>query len=263
MAMIRRRLYIDERMSRLAVWSLRTAVFAFPVTFIGAMLYATETLDFRTAAYTVLAGVGVSVVALLLAFAGFVVIWNEGLKGLGRVLGAAALALVLIMPTATIAALGIGKRALPDVTTDTENPPEFVTLGAVRSRASNGLAYPGEVLAERQLDIYPGIKPLSFDAPPEEIYRAMLALVTRHKWLVVDAVPPRGERDGRIEAVARSLPFGLRDDLVVRVRRTAGGARVDIRSVARNGDRDFGSNARRVDQLLSEIADQQGRPRRQ
>ncbi|WP_454683393.1 DUF1499 domain-containing protein [Ancylobacter moscoviensis] len=261
--MIRRRLYVEERMSRLAVWSLRAAIFAFPVTLIGVMFYATETLDFRSALYTVLAGVGVAVLALLLALAGFVVIWNEGLKGLGRVIGAAALALMLITPTATIAALSVGLPSLADVTTDPDDPPEFVTLGTVRSRAANSLAYPGEKLAERQLDLYPGIKPISFDTPPEEIYRAVLSLVTRQKWLVVDAVAPRGNRDGRIEAVVRSLPFGLRDDVVIRVRRTPDGSRVDMRSVARSGDRDFGSNARRIDQLFTDLADQQGRPRRQ
>lgn len=260
--MIRRRLYVDERMSRLAMWSLRAAIFAFPVTFIGAVLYATETLDFRSALYTVLAGVGIAVLALLLAVAGFVVIWNEGLKGLGRVIGAAALALVLITPTATIAALSVGMRTLPDVTTDIEDPPEFVTLGAVRSRSAKDLAYPGGKLADDQLDIYPGIKSMNFDAPPEEIFHSLLTMVTRRKWFVVDSVPPRGDRDGRIEAVSRSLPFGLRDDVVIRVRRTTGGSTLDIRSVSRSGDNDFGSNARRIDQIFDELADQQGRPRR-
>lgn len=260
--MIRRRLYIEERMSRLAIWSLRTAIFAFPVTFTGAALFATETLDFRSALYTVLAGVAVAVLALVLALAGFVVIWNDGLKGLWRVIGAAALALVLIMPTATLAALGMGVRNLPDVTTDPEDPPSFVTLGTVRSRAANSLAYPGDRMAALQLDLYPGIKPMSFEAPPDEIFRGLLALAKRHKWLVVEAVPPRDGRDGRLEAVARSLPFGLRDDLVIRIRPIATGTRVDIRSTARSGDADFGSNARRISQLFAELADQQGRPLR-
>lgn len=261
--MIRRRLYVEERMSRLAVWSLRTAVFALPVSFIGIALYATETLDFRSALYTVLAGVGISAFSLLLALAAFVVIWNEGLRGLGRVIGAAALALLLVMPTATVAALSIGLPVLYDVTTDTEDPPAFVTLGAVRSRDANSLAYAGESAAAEQRDAYPGIKPIEFDVPPDEIYKAVLSLVTRHKWLIVDAVPPRGgQREGRIEAVARGLPFALRDDVVIRVRRTADGTRVDMRSVSRNSDRDFGSNARRIDQLVTELSEMQGRQRR-
>lgn len=260
--MIRRRLYIEERMSRLAVWSLRTAIFAFPVTFIGGVLFATETLDFRSALYTVLAGVAVAMLALVLALAGFVVIWNEGLKGLWRVIGAAALALVLIMPTATLAALGMGVRNLPDVTTDPLDPPHFITLGAARSRAANSLVYPGDRMAVLQLDLYPGIKPMTFDSPPDEIFRGVLALAKRHKWLIVDSVPPREGRDGRVEAVARSLPFGLRDDLVIRIRPISTGTRVDMRSTARSGDADFGSNARRISQLFAELADQQGRPLR-
>ncbi|MBS9477181.1 DUF1499 domain-containing protein [Ancylobacter radicis] len=261
--MIRRRLYVEERVSRLAVWSLRAAVFALPVTAIALLLYATETLDFRSAVYAVLAGVSLSGLALLLALAGFVVIWNEGLRGLGRVIGAAALALLLLAPTATVAALSVGLPVLHDITTDAQDPPEFQTLGVVRSRAANPLAYPGAMAAAEQRDAYPGIKSITFDVPPDDIYKAVMGLVTRHKWLVVDAVPPRGgQREGRIEAVARSLPFGLRDDIVIRLRRTAEGTTVDMRSVSRNGDRDFGSNARRIDQLLTELAEAQGRPRR-
>lgn len=261
--MVRRRLYVDERMSRLAVWSLRAAIFALPVTAIGIALYATETLDVRSALYTVLAGLGVSALALLLALAGFVAIWNEGLRGLGRVIGAAALALALLMPTATVAALGIAMPKLSDITTDTDDPPAFVTLGAARAREANPLAYAGEDATSAQHDAYPGIKPMELDVPADEVYASLLAMVNRHKWLVIDAVPPRGgQREGRIEAVARSLPFGLRDDVVIRVRRTAEGTRIDMRSMSRSGDRDFGSNARRIDGLFSELADAQGRRRR-
>lgn len=261
--MIRRRLYVEERVSRLAVWSLRAAIFALPVTAIALGLYATETLDFRSAVYAILAGVGLSALALLLALAGFVVIWNEGLLGLGRVIGAAALALLLIAPTATVAALSVGLPALHDITTDAQDPPAFHTLGQLRSRAANNLAYAGAGAMAEQADAYPGIKPMTFDVPPDDIYKTLLSLVTRHKWLVVDAVPPRGgQREGRIEAVARALPFGLRDDLVIRIRRTAEGTKVDMRSVSRNSDRDFGSNARRIDQLFAELADAQGRARR-
>ncbi|QIB33754.1 DUF1499 domain-containing protein [Ancylobacter pratisalsi] len=261
--MIRRRLYIEERVSRLAVWSLRTAIFALPVTLIGLVLYATEALDFRSALYTVIAGIAVAALALLLAMAGFVVIWNEGLRGLGRILGAAALALMLITPMAAVAAFSVGLPVLYDITTDTEDPPAFVTLAMARSRSANPLAYPGDVVAEEQREAYPQIKQIEFDDPPDDIYAALMKLVIRHKWLVIDAVPPRGGvRDGRIEAVARSLPFGLRDDIVIRIRPIADGARVDMRSVSRNSDRDFGSNARRIDTLLSELSEMQGRRRR-
>ncbi len=113
--MIRRRLYIEERMSRLAVWSLRTAVFAIPVTLLGFVLYWTETLDFETSLRTMLAGLGLAALALLLAIAAFIVIWNDGLKGLGRVVGAAALALALLLPPAAVAAYTSRLPAIHDI----------------------------------------------------------------------------------------------------------------------------------------------------
>ena len=45
--------------------------------------------------------------------------------------------------------------------------------------------------------------------------------------------------------------------------RTEGtGSRVDMRSVTRNAARDFGTNARRVDDLLAELAERHGKRRR-
>ena len=146
--MIRRRLYVEERMSRLAVWSLRTAVFALPVTAIGIGCYALEVVDLASALYTVLAGMALAGLALLLALAAFVVIWNEGLRGLGRVMAAGALALALIAPTAGLAAYGARLPVLYEVTTDAEDPPAYATLGIARSRASNPLAAPDEAMAE-------------------------------------------------------------------------------------------------------------------
>ena len=53
-------------------------------------------------------------------------------------------------------------------------------------------------------------------------------------------------RDGIIEAVARTPILGFRDDVVVRVRATTDGARIDVRSASRYGRHDFGTNAARV-----------------
>ena len=49
--------------------------------------------------------------------------------------------------------------------------------------------------------------------------------------------------------------MGLREDVIVRVRPTPDGARVDVRSASRYGKYDFGSNADRVRALIDEIDD--------
>jgi hypothetical protein len=60
--------------------------------------------------------------------------------------------------------------------------------------------------------------------------------------------------------VARSLILGFREDVVVRIRATNDGTRIDARSASRYGRSDFGSNATRVRNLMSDIDDILTRP---
>src|SRR5437660_7045047 len=82
-----------------------------------------------------------------------------------------------------------------------------------------------------------------------------MAVITKRKWRVVDARPPLANRDGHIEAIARTPIMGFRDDVAVRIRPTREGAKIDIRSASRYGKTDFGANAARVLALLDDIDD--------
>ena len=55
--------------------------------------------------------------------------------------------------------------------------------------------------------------------------------------------------------MARTPILGFRDDVVVRIRATPDGARIDVRSASRYGRHDLGTNAARVRALLSDIDD--------
>jgi len=58
-----------------------------------------------------------------------------------------------------------------------------------------------------------------------------------------------------IEATATTRWFGFKDDVVIRVSAMPdGGSRVDMRSVSRVGRSDVGTNARRIQAFLSELA---------
>ena len=75
-------------------------------------------------------------------------------------------------------------------------------------------------------------------------------------WEVVDQVAPggrRGEGDGRIDAVQRTLIMRFPDDLTIRVRPLAGQTRIDVRSVSRYGRHDFGVNAKRIETFANEM----------
>jgi uncharacterized protein (DUF1499 family) len=141
---------------------------------------------------------------------------------------------------------------IADITTDPASPPAFDVLARLRPRGSND--YPGAATAQQQRAAYPDVAPLQLELAPKLVYDIALNLVTKRKWHVVDALAPvPGRRPGVIEAVARTLIMGFRDDVVIRVRAEGSGSRVDMRSASRFGWHDFGANASRVRALLADI----------
>lgn len=239
-------------MSRLAIWSWRFALFGLAVAVLSIIVVRTGLLEVLPSLATFGAALIFALLAMLLAVFAFVVIWRDGLPGLGRAVGGLMLGVLLV---AYPGYLGYRASKLPiinDITTDPMHPPSFGKLAALRQPGTS--TYPTK-FAALQAKAYPTIGPLDFDAPPLVAYRATLKLIEKRKWQVVDEMPPAGRRDGMIEAVARSLIMGFPDDVVIRVSAVGNGSRVDVRSASRYGFDDFGANARRVAALLADIDD--------
>ena len=256
--MIRSRLP-EEPLSRLAVWSRRVAVFSVPVVLLAIMVVRAGLLELVPALATFGGALALAFLAILLAFAAFVVIWREGLRGVGHAVLALGIGIGILAYPAYLATRAYRLPVINDVTTDPIDPPRFEAIARLRSRDSNPIAYAGLRAAELQRAAYPDIEPLLVNVTPQEAYDAALALITRRKWRIVDARPPQpGRRDGLIEAVARTPIMGFRDDIVVRIRPSREGARVDIRSASRYGRSDLGANASRVRALIEDIDDVAG-----
>ncbi|HYL89674.1 MAG TPA: DUF1499 domain-containing protein [Burkholderiales bacterium] len=127
-------------------------------------------------------------------------------------------------------------RAVPpinDITTDTENPPRYMT---------STRRYPGAEFARQQRAAYPDIGPVLLAAPPAQAFKKALAAAEAMGWEVVGSDPAAGT----LEAVDTTKFFGFKDDIAVRVTATADGSRVDIRSKSRIGRSDLGTNAQRI-----------------
>ncbi len=134
-------------------------------------------------------------------------------------------------------------RSVPpinDITTDTEHPPEFIT--AVRP-------YPGAQFARQQHSAYPELHSLILAMPPGEAFARALTTAEAMGWEVVG----RDAGSGRIEAVDRTLWFGFKDDIAVRIAPAGGGSRIDVRSKSRVGRSDLGTNARRIRDYLQRL----------
>ena len=165
----------------------------------------------------------------------------------------AALAAVVVVGAFPLAALLSGGGAPPihDITTDTENPPAFVS--AVALNAPGRTDYDPAV-AEQQRAAYPDLGPAMLAAAPADAFDRALAVVGDMglELLAADADALR------VEATDRSFWFGFPDDVVVRVAADGeAGSRVDVRSLSRVGGGDLGVNARRVREFVAALAEPQ------
>ena len=247
-----RRPFHEVPMSKTAVWAARLAFFALAVAALSVIIVRSQLLEIGPALTTFAAALVFAGLAILLAFAAFVVIWRQGYSGLGRALVALFLGLTLLAYPAYLGSRALKLPEISDITTDTANPPRFDTLA--RQRPRDRIDYPGAAFAALQRTGYPDIVPLELDVPARLAYDAALALVTKRKWVVSDArAPTLARRDGVIEATARTPIMGFRDDVVIRIIPVGPGTRVDVRSASRVGTHDFGANASRIRSLLEDI----------
>ncbi len=254
--MARRPTFGDEPISRLAVWSRRCALFALAVAVLSVIVLRSGLLEIVPALATFAAALIFAGLAILLAFASFVVIWRQGLAGLGHSFLGLFLGLALLAYPAYLGYRATVLPAIYDITTDTANPPRYDVLARLRPRGRSD--YPGAATAERQRQAYPDLVPLQLGVPAKAAYDAAMAVATKRKWLVVDTKPPAPTRPAAIEAVARSPIMGFRDDVVIRITAQGDGSKVDVRSASRYGSTDFGANASRIRSLLEDIDDASG-----
>ncbi len=247
--------YQTEPVSSLATWARNLAVFSVVAVVVSIMIVRFGFLEMKPAIATFFGALGCAGVSILVGLAAFVAIWQNGSRGMSRVLLAFLIdAVVLAYP----AYLGLQYRKVPaihDITTDPIDPPRFDALARLRNGdGANTAVYAGLYSAEQQRLAYPDIEPVLLEIPAERAYQLALQLATKRKWLVIDERAPQPPRRvGRIEAVARTPIMGFREDISIRVSADGDDSRVDIRSSSRYFESDLGSNAARVTKFIDDL----------
>lgn len=143
-------------------------------------------------------------------------------------------------------------RSVPpihDITTDLENPPAFVAVLPLRADAPNSAAYAGDAVAAQQRRAYPDLAGVVLPVPVERALAQAEQVARDMGWEIVAV----DVASGRLEATDTTTFFGFKDDVVVRVQPSAGGSRVDVRSVSRVGRSDVGTNAARIREFLRRL----------
>ena len=247
--------YQSEPVSSLANWARNLAVFAVVAVAVSTVIVRFGFLEPKPALATFLGGLAIAALSILFGLAGFAAIWQNGSRGMARILLAFLIdGLILAYP----AYLGLQYQRLPaihDITTDPIDPPRFDALARLRTGdGANTAVYAGLYSAEQQRQFYPDIEPIELEIPVERAYAIALQLVNKRKWLVIDERAPQPPRKiGRIEAVVRTPIMGFREDVSIRVVPDGEDSRVDIRSASRYFESDLGSNAARVKKFIDDL----------
>src|SRR5258705_6489401 len=247
--------YQSEPVSSLASWARNLAVFSIVAVLVSIFIVRFGFLEVKPALATFFGALGCAGLSILVSLAAFVAIWQNGSRGMGRILLALLIdAAVLAYP----AYLAVQYRKLPpihDITTDPIDPPRFDALAGLRTGdGANTAVYAGPDSPERQRLAFPHLEPVELTRPVQRAFEVTMQLVNKRKWLVIDERAPQPPRRiGRIEAVARTPIMGFREDVSVRVTPDGEGSRVDIRSSSRHFESDLVSNAARITRLIDDI----------
>jgi uncharacterized protein (DUF1499 family) len=214
--------------------------------------YVTGMLPLRSALLSVfLWGAYAGAAAAVVSLVGLIVTLRRP-RVARRGLALAVVSLVLGAAFVAIPArfrMGSPKPPIHDISTDTEDPPQYVAVLPLRADAPNTTVYGGEKIAVQQRAAYPELQPYEMNVPPAEAFERALAAVRAMGWDLVAAEPA----EGRIEATDTTFWFRFKDDVIVRIRPAGTGSRVDVRSLSRVGGGDVGTNAARIRAYLERL----------
>ncbi len=166
-----------------------------------------------------------------------------------RAVRAAILPLLVGLPALGLASMS-KVPAIHDISTDLEDRIEFTPDVAAASPNKDPEPEQRAVVEGLQKSGYPDIAPIELAVPPDQAFaRAKSVAEKMPRWNVTSA----DSASGRIEATATSRLFHFVDDVVIRVRPSAAGSRIDVRSRSRVGQSDLGANAARIRAFAEEL----------
>src|SRR6201985_694073 len=117
--------YQSEPFSGLATWARNLAVFSIIAVVVSILIVRFGCLEVKPAIATFFGALGLAVLSILIGLAGFAAIWQNGTRGMSRILLAFVFNTVVL---ASPASLTYKYRKLPpihDITTDPIDPPRF------------------------------------------------------------------------------------------------------------------------------------------
>ncbi|MDN3640155.1 DUF1499 domain-containing protein [Simiduia curdlanivorans] len=207
-------------------------------------------VEFKLAFLTFYKAIQVVILVSALGLVGLIVAWwRKQTASIRPALFTVLLGLAPVLMVLAIVGQGLKVPAIHNITTDLQNPPEFVLAYENRAEGLNSLDAPSDAVRDMQRDYYPQLGSLTLAHTPAQSFELALAAC---KGLGLE-VTHSDQSTGHIEAIEETLFFGFKDDVVIRVMPVEAGSQIDLRSVSRVGRSDLGANAKRIERILAAI----------
>lgn len=256
-------LQVPQWPSRLTGAGLATVAAGALLCGVSGPLNRSGIVDYRVALLVLAAGFFVTVIGTAAAIVGLLAAAAKrspvpgALTVVGVVVGLALIGYLLSWLTRALSL-----PPIHDITTDPAHPPSFVAIVPLRkaARAVNSPRYVPQMrgpggrtihVPQLQERYYPDVRPLLLALPPAEALARARRDARALGWRIDAYVPA----DERLEATAETSFFGFKDDVVVRIRPSGTGSRVDVRSESRVGLGDFGADAARIRAFVQRMSE--------
>jgi uncharacterized protein (DUF1499 family) len=142
--------------------------------------------------------------------------------------------------------------AINDITTDFDNPPEFINAQKLQHEPNRDMKYDKAKYADKQQAGYGPIGPIKERLDPAAAFaRVKEVALASPTWTITR----EDSATNTLEVVATSKLWHFQDDIVIQVRPAPDGASlIEMRSKSRDGIGDFGVNAKRIKRFFDRVA---------
>ena len=234
----------------MTLWASRLILFAWPIVILALASFRLDLMSFKVPLLAVALGVLLAAIGIVLLILGLLLGAFKGQATLSS--GVAVIyfiaAFIIVAPAIQTIMVGASVPPIHDITTDPDDPPIFAHVPSIRKASDNSLELDAGVI-DQQRKAYPDLAALILSQSKAEAMILVADTATAMGWEIVR----RDEEQGQLEAVAQTMIFGFKDDIIVRIRETDGGTRVDVRSASRVGVSDLGANAARIKAYLAAL----------
>jgi len=199
-----------------------------------------------------LLGFLLSFLGLLLSLVGIIATRKEERRhARPRALIGLVLSLVVFVPILIIASLGRRYPPINDITTDFENPPEFIHAIELIPNHGRNMKYDRDKYMAAQQQGYPPLPPVNAKQDTESVFATVQQVAAGiPDWQITYSDP----KAMTLEGVATSHLFHFQDDFIIQVRSAGPGASlIEMRSKSRDGIGDFGMNYHRIKMFLDRV----------